>query len=102
MVRKEMVSGSLVPAPADRLRGLIAKSRYVVTAAAVTAATAFPAMAAEVDGSFDVTSTLVTSFQGMATTILATISATLPVVMSIISAYICIKFGIRFFMKFVK
>ena len=102
MVRKEMVSGSLVPAPADRLRGLVAKSRYVVTAAVVTAATAFPALAAEADGSFDVTSALVTSFQGMATTILGTITATLPVVMSVMSAYICINFGIRFFRKFVK
>lgn len=98
MVKKGfMVLGSLGE---QRFRNFIAKSRYVVMPAVVTAATAFPVFAAE--GDFDVTAALVTSFQGMATTILATITATLPVVMSVMSAYICINFGIRFFRKFVK
>lgn len=98
MARKElMVSGS----PA-RFRGMLAKSRYVVMPAVLTAACAFPALAAEGDASFDVTATLVSSFQTMATTMLGTIAATLPVVMSIMSAYLCINFGIRFFKRFAK
>lgn len=85
----------------EGLHQALCKSRYVILPAVVTAASAFPAFAAE-DSSFDVTTVLASSFQSMATTILGTISATLPVVMSVMSAYICINFGIRFFRKFVK
>ena len=75
--------------------------RLLLTTAALTSASAFQALAAE-GASFDVTTELSTSFQGMADTMLKTISASLPVVMSVMSAYICINFGIKFFKRFAK
>lgn len=100
MVRRElMVTGGKERALA-KARRFTGRARCLAMAGAMAAASAFPALAAE--GDFDVTTTLASSFQGMATTILATIAATLPVVMSVMSAYICINFGIRFFRKFVK
>lgn len=77
------------------------RMRLLLTTTALTCAGAFQALAAE-GAAFDVTTELTSSFQGMATTMLATISASLPVVMSVMSAYICINFGIKFFKRFAK
>lgn len=97
-----MLQDSLVPARTN----LAVKARYAAAAALpVVMSCAYPVMAhaAESGGSsFDPTTALVSSFESTASTVLATINATLPVVMSVMSAYICIRFGIRFFMKFVK
>lgn len=78
------------------------RSRIMVMTVLMMALMAFPAFAAEGEGSVDIVGMLTTSFQGTATSMLATITATMPVVMSVISAYIIIRFGIKFFMRFAK
>lgn len=97
-----MLKDSLISARTN----LAAKARYAAVAALpVAMSCAYPLMAHAAESgvsSFDPTAVLVSSFENMATTILATIAATLPVVMSVMSAYICISFGMRFFRKFVK
>lgn len=75
--------------------------RLMLMTCLVMALGAFPAFAAEGDA-VDIVGMLTTSFQGTATSMLATITAVMPIVMSVISAYIIIRFGIKFFMRFAK
>lgn len=70
----------------------------VVLTAALVGASAFPALAAEVD----IAAKMAESFQATADTMIATIFAALPVVMSVMSAYLCINFGLKFFKRTAK
>lgn len=91
----------------EKVKSFVTEKKAMVMCALVAVATslALPmvSFASEADGSaIDVTTTLTSSFQSMADTMLKTVSATLPVVMSVMSAYLCINYGIKFFRRFAK
>lgn len=85
----------------NKLQATKSRFRLMVMTGLMMALMAFPAMAAEGDA-VDIVGMLTTSFQGTATSMLATITAVMPIVMSVISAYIIIRFGIKFFTRFAK
>ena len=85
----------------NKLQARKCRLRIMCMSALMMALMSFPAFAAEGDA-VDIVGMLTTSFQGTATSMLATITAVMPIVMSVISAYIIIRFGIKFFMRFAK
>lgn len=87
----------------ESLKGAYAKAAAPVSAAVISGLCSFPVYAAEGDlVAFDPSQALLSGFTSTANSIMATITACLPVVMSIMSAYVCIRFGIKFFLRFVK
>lgn len=87
----------------NKLQVTKSRLRLMVMTGLMMALAAFPAFASSGgEDAVDIVSMLTTSFQGTATSMLATITAVMPIVMSVISAYIIIRFGIKFFMRFAK
>lgn len=89
----------------EKVKEIAANQKAACTVGLATLSTfALPmvALAEEQGSAATIQSTLTTSFQSMADTMISTVTATLPVVMSVMSAYLCINFGIRFFKRFAK
>lgn len=90
----------------EKVKEIAANQKAACTVGLATVSTFALPMVAFAEGSTDnaatIQSTLTTSFQSMADTMISTVTATLPVVMSVMSAYLCINFGIRFFKRFAK
>ena len=89
----------------EKVKEIAANQKAACTVGLATLSTfALPmvAFAEGGDNAATIQSTLTTSFQSMADTMISTVTATLPVVMSVMSAYLCINFGIRFFKRFAK
>ena len=89
----------------EKVKEIAANQKAACTVGLATLSTfALPmvALAEEPGSAATIQSTLTTSFQSMADTMISTVTATLPVVMSVMSAYLCINFGIRFFKRFAK
>ena len=89
----------------EKVKEIAANQKAACTVGLATLSTfALPmvAFAEGQDNAATIQSTLTTSFQSMADTMISTVTATLPVVMSVMSAYLCINFGIRFFKRFAK
>lgn len=76
--------------------------RLLVMAAMMSCMFAMYAFAADEIVSFDPSTVMVSSFTTMGNSIIAMITAVLPIVMSIMSAFICIRYGMKFFNRFVK
>lgn len=89
----------------EKVKEIAANQKAACTVGLATLSTfALPmvALAETQENAATIQSTLTTSFQSMADTMISTVTATLPVVMSVMSAYLCINFGIRFFKRFAK
>lgn len=88
------------------IKGIPRKAAFPAALAVASGVYALPAYASESPSgglnSFDPSAELLSGFTATANTVLATMTACLPVIMSVMSAYICIRFGLRFFQKFVR